>query len=125
MESTPCKVEDDAAVILADGKPVVDDLGGAGSGVRAGILGFGEKDAGAVVEAVGKVGKKLGEELPFAALGAQKVGEHGPLGDVLVLLVGFRAHGLRILRRLTAGHRFRRDASPIVGFRARIPCRNG
>ena len=74
--------EDNAAVIAADGEPVAGDGGGAGFGGRGGVVGRGEEEAGTLLEALREVREELGEDLSFAALGAEEVGEGGPLGHV-------------------------------------------
>ncbi len=85
------EVEDDAASIAPDGKPVRDDLddtGRVGGGsLCAGLMSGGriresersEPDVRLTMEALGKVGEQVGEHLSLSPLGPKDAGQHNPL----------------------------------------------
>ena len=85
------KGEHDAALVAADGHPVIGDGDDACLFRGACELRLGEV-GGAALELVGEVGKKLGQHLALAALRTQNEGQGRPL-------VGHAASLLRGLRR--------------------------
>jgi hypothetical protein len=72
------EVENDAALVAADGEPVSHHLDGAGFGGGACEVGGSEVELVALGEAGGEVGEEFGEDLSLTTLGAQEVGEDGP-----------------------------------------------
>ena len=73
------EVKDDAALVLADGKPVSGDLGHSGGGFRASEVRWSEEDALLSVKAFGEVGEKFGENLALTALRAEELCQDDPL----------------------------------------------
>ncbi len=73
------EMEDDAALILADGQPPGGNFGYASGALRAGKAGRCQKDALPVVKTFGEIAEEFGEDLAFTALGAEKLCQDHPL----------------------------------------------